>query len=299
MTPPAKLAIRHPDRSTAHQIAGVLTDLIEPAPDALTIFEDGTAWLIEAYFEAPPADPGQLVDNIANMLAIPVPEFGMENVPDENWVALSQAALPPVYAGRFTIYGSHDLERVGRGLNTILIDAGEAFGTAHHATTYGCLLEIDRLTRRRVVRNVLDLGTGTGVLAIALQRALPSARLIATDIDARSVEVAAANARANAMIGPMDQRLQFACAAGLAAPAIRERAPFDLVVANILAGPLIKLAADISRNVETGGSTILSGILVRQAPEVIATYCAHGFALTGHRRYEEWSTLTLVKRDGA
>ena len=150
-----------------------LQDLIEPPPEALTVFENGPGkWRVEAYFEDD-AGGRDLAGELASLVAGPLPTF-FRVIPDLNWVAISQAALPPVRAGRFTIHGSHDRNRVARGPNTILIDAGEAFGTAHHATTFGCLLAIDRLSRSRSFRSVLDLGCGSGVLAIAVAKSIPA-----------------------------------------------------------------------------------------------------------------------------
>jgi ribosomal protein L11 methyltransferase len=213
-------------------------------------------------------------------------------VPDLNWVAISQAALPPVHAGRFTVHGSHDKGRIPRGPNTILIDAGEAFGTAHHATTLGCLLAIDRLARSRPFANVLDLGCGSGVLAIAAARSMPAARLIATDMDLQSVTVAAENIRINGTA----RQISVICANGIAHPDVRRRAPFDLLIANILAGPLVKLAPDLARSVTPGATLVLSGILIPQAHEVIASYLAQGFRLDRHDRIAGWSTLTFSRR---
>ncbi|MCB1505586.1 MAG: 50S ribosomal protein L11 methyltransferase [Hyphomicrobiaceae bacterium] len=284
------------DRDAAHTLAGALQNLIDPPPAALTLFEEpGDGWRIDAYFDAPPA-PDDLRAELAALLAMPpeaVGRIALEDVPDLNWVALSQAALPPVAAGRYTVHGSHDRHRVPQGPGAILIEAGEAFGTAHHATTYGCLLAIDQLTRRRTFRNVLDLGCGSGVLAIAVHRALPHARITATDLDAPSVAVAKENARVNRCAGA----IAFHVASGLAHPALRT-ARLDLVVANILAGPLIALALDISRAVKPGGQLILSGLLVHQAPAVMAAYRAAGFDLELHARIHEWSTLTLRRRSG-
>ncbi|MGI9404271.1 MAG: 50S ribosomal protein L11 methyltransferase, partial [Hyphomicrobium sp.] len=222
----------------------------------------------------------------------PVPPLDVSPVPDLNWVAMSQAALPPVTAGRFTVHGSHDSSRVPRGPNAILIEAGEAFGTAHHATTLGCLLAIDRLTRATSFRRVLDLGCGSGVLAIAASRALPKAQIFATDFDAQSVAVAAQNMRANGV----DQRVALARAHGLDHHALRHAAPFDLVIANILAGPLCTLASDVDKVTRRGGVLVLSGILNSEAAGVTAAYRAHGFSLKEHRRMDGWSTLTFFKR---
>lgn len=289
-----KITIHQASRDRARSIAGALQDLLEPAPDALTLFEDNAAgadgWRIEAYYDSPP-DPVQLAHDLAAILAIPAPPIAIEDVPSLNWVALSQAALPPVRAGRFTIHGSHDTRRVAQGPGAILVDAGEAFGTAHHATTFGCLLAIDRLTRRRAFRSVMDLGCGSGVLAIAARRALANARIIASDIDVPSVDVARENARLNRV----GRSVPIIVAAGLDHPRLRSRR-FDLLIANILADPLIALSRDIARAVVGGGSVVLSGLLIHQAPAVIAAYRAAGFALQSHTRIHEWSTLVLVRR---
>lgn len=294
-----RLSIETRERELAHQIAGVLGEVIEPAPDAFSVFEKGDGWLVEALFEDQPPDAQMLSRQIGDMLAVAPPECRLDEVPDRNWVAISQAALPPVYAGRFTIYGRHDRGRIARGPWTIMIDAGEAFGTAHHATTYGCLLAIDHLTRRRNFKRVLDLGTGSGVLAIALHRALPGARITATDLDERSVEVAHENALINcaASVGGGGRAgLSFLAASGFVHPDVRRAGPFDLIVANILAGPLMRLAGDQSKALIRGGALVLSGILNDQAAAVIAQYGAHGFSLSHHARIEGWSTLVMSKR---
>lgn len=288
----AKVVIDDTDRERARRIAGALQDLIEPAPAALTLFEHGQLWRIEAYYDDPQPDTQWLAATTAEMTGDAPPAVRVEEVPDLNWVALSQAALPPVAAGRFTIHGSHDKARVPQGPNAILIDAGEAFGTAHHATTYGCLAAIDRLTRRGIFRNVLDLGCGSGVLAIAVARALPHARIIASDLDPQSVVVARANFAANGA----GNRIAGVVAAGLGHPELRRRARYDLLIANILAGPLVMLAKDISRAVKPGGAVVLSGLLVPQAPEVIAAYRAADFVLVEHTRLAGWATLVLRRR---
>jgi ribosomal protein L11 methyltransferase len=295
-----KLVVSIADRTIAHHVAGVLSDLYVPAPEAVTIFEEtgsggAAGWLVEAYYAAEAADPAAAAMSLAEILQIPAPTCRLVAVPDENWVAKSQAALPPVIAGRFTVHGSHDRDHIGRGWYAIEINAGEAFGTAHHATTFGCLLAIDRLMRQRRFRSMLDLGTGSGVLALAAQRAQPDLRIIATDLDARSIEVASDNAAVNALSGRLDRRLRFVVADGFNSAALRQRGPFDLVVANILAGPLMRLAAQIGRHARPGGVLVLSGILVWQAPEVIARYGAHGFALRRQQRYAGWSTLEFTK----
>lgn len=284
-----KISIVMSDRRAANAVAGAMQDLIEPPPQALTLFEDpGRGWTIEAYFEETP-DAGALGRALSELTGLAVPDVAVAAVPALNWVALSQAALPPVHAGRFTVHGTHDRGRVPHGPNTILIDAGEAFGTAHHATTFGCLAAIDRLTRRRPFTRVLDLGCGSGVLAIAVARAAPKAAIVATDLDPRSVEVAKQNVRQNGT----GERIRLHVAQGLDHPAVRAAAPFDLLIANILAEPLIGLAPFIARGVAAGGSLVLSGILIPQAPAVIAAYRDHGFHLVRHDRLAGWSTLEM------
>jgi len=300
------VSIKVADRDTAHALAGALQNLIEPAPDALSLFEirdPGSSspsgplggfpsgWQIDAYFDAPPSADTLSVD-LASIVGCAPPHIDVAQVPDENWVAISQDALPPVRAGGFTIHGSHDRHRVGLSPHAIEIDAGEAFGTAHHATTYGCLEAIGELTRKFRFYNVLDLGCGSGVLAIAVRRRQPGARILATDIDAHSCHVA----RANLRINRLTRRIAIATATGLAHPEILQRAPFDLIIANILAAPLIELAPDIARYMRSGGTLVLSGLLVTQSRQIIATYRAAGFQVVSHRRIAEWSTLTLNRR---
>jgi ribosomal protein L11 methyltransferase len=280
------------DKDEAHTLAAALQDAIDPAPDALTLFEHGTSWKIDAYYTDTP-DGAALAAELATLTGLTVAPFDVTDVPDNNWVAMSQAALPPVHAGRFVIHGSHDNDRVSRGPNAILIDAGEAFGTAHHATTSGCLAAIDRVTRTRRYTNVLDLGCGSGVLAIAVARVLPKALILASDLDVPSVAVAAENMRLNGVA----HRIHVFPAAGLDHPFIRHAGLFDLFIANILAGPLIMLAKQIAKAVSPGGTLLLSGLLIPQAPQVIAAYRAVGFHLIRHDRVYGWSTLEL-KREG-
>ncbi len=348
---PAKLVLDLDDRDLARSVAGALQDLIEPPPQALTVFEaPPSGWRIEAYYDTTTGDAApdgaHLGAAIGNIIGRAIPSFRLEDVPDLNWVTISQKALPPVGAGRFTVHGSHDRNRVPRGPNAILIDAGEAFGTAHHATTHGCLTAIDRLTRleqqrprapakpgsghsgagragkarRRVTAQpcrtptgagsagkargrgagagsagkmqVLDLGCGSGVLAIAVARALPYARpIIATDLDPQSVVVARDNMRINGV----GSRVRAYVAAGLDHPALRGKR-FDLLIANILAEPLIRLAPELSRALAPRGRLVLSGLLVSQAREVAAAYRACGLCLVAHTRLAGWSTLVLRHR---
>jgi ribosomal protein L11 methyltransferase len=295
---PQKLITEVETRGQAMQIASALQDLLEPPPDALTVFEgkaggDGqNGWRIEAYF-SDRREPRDLEAELANLLGTPSPAFHVDEIPDLNWVALSQASLPPVQAHKYTVHGGHDRSRVPQGPHSILIEAGEAFGTAHHATTYGCLMGIARLSEhRRPFKRILDLGCGSGILAIAAARSWPKAAIHGVDIDEQSVVVA----RENAVVNRVGSRIAFVCGPGVSSPPIRRAAPFDFIIANILAGPLITLSPDIRRAAAPGAVLMLSGILNREAERVIAAYRAQGFTLLHHRRYEGWSTLMLAKR---
>jgi ribosomal protein L11 methyltransferase len=190
------------------------------------------------------------------------------------------------------VHGGHDRDRVPQGPNSILIEAGEAFGTAHHATTYGCLIALDRLSQTHTFKRILDLGCGSGILAIAAARSWQRSNVLGVDIDLQSVVVA----RENASVNRVGSRIDFIHGPGLSSPDVRRAAPFDLIVANILAGPLITLAPDIRRAAQPGCIVILSGLLTREAPRVLAAYRSQGFALISHRTYDGWSALTLVKR---
>jgi ribosomal protein L11 methyltransferase len=259
--------------------------MFEPAP-ILVADEDGDGWRLSLYTEGPPAP-----DLLAALGAlVPGVEPIIEALPEADWVVESQAGLVPVDAGRFHIHtGDHEgLARPGQ--IAIRIDASLAFGTGQHATTRGCLLAIDRLRKLGRLGLVLDLGTGSGVLAIAAARADRLARLVATDVDRAAIQVARANAQRNRARG-----IRFAVAAGHQAVAVRARAPYDLVVANILAGPLVALAEGNGWMVRPGGRVVLAGLLESQRRAVLAAYRDRGF------RVErviggEWPILVLVRR---
>jgi ribosomal protein L11 methyltransferase len=283
-----KIVIHTPDFDTARTVSGYLGEALFPEPLAVTMFEDGpTAHKVEAYFDIAP-DLTILATSLADLGVSGISAPTVEVVPDANWVTISQDALPPVSAGRFVIHGSHDAKKIGRIRGAILIDAGEAFGTAHHATTLGCLLAIDRLARRHTFARVLDLGCGTGVLAIAAAQVMPHATVLASDIDPIATGVAAENARANGMV----RRIAFVTATGLDHPKLR--GDYNLIIANILARPLIALAPRLRRAIAPHGRVVLSGLLVTQAAEVTAHYRAAGFILDRRQDLTGWSILTLA-----
>lgn len=213
-----------------------------------------------------------------------------EVLPDVDWVAKSLEGLQPVRAGRFLVHGSHDRHRRRPGDLAIEIEAGLAFGTGHHGTTSGCLEMIETVVRRERPTNALDLGTGSAVLAIALAK-LAHIPVLATDIDPIATRVAAENARLN----QVERYIETRTAPGFHDPAFARRAPFDLIVANILARPLMRMAPDMARSVAPGGSLILSGILERQRNAVLAAYTGQKFRHVRTFWRGEWVTLHLKR----
>lgn len=288
-----RLRVAAADPGAARLLMERLADPDEEGTEALATssFQDEAAggWQVDAYYAEEPS-PATVLSRIGGLLASGA-ALTIEDVPDENWVAVSQAALPPIQAGRFLVHGSHDRARVGRRRFGIEIDAGEAFGTAHHATTQGCLEAIDRLARRQRFGRILDLGCGSGVLAIAAARVWPAARIVASDIDPVSIDVATTNARLNGVLS----RMRLMSGAGLAHGTLSGGRVFDLVVANILAGPLITLAPCIAQATRRGGVVVLSGLLGEQMREVAGVYAMAGFRLAERRLRYNWATLMMVK----
>ena len=274
----------------AAEALGEAMERLTPEPTGVGVFEieDGSGlWEVGVYFtEAPDAVALALLAAVHG-----AKPFAMSELPEIDWVARVKRELPPVAAGRFFVYGSHDADEVPEGAVSLLIEAATAFGTGHHGTTLGCLLALDRLdTQGFTGLNVADIGCGTAVLAMAAARIWPNV-VLASDIDQVAVEVAAANVLCNDLAG----RVVCVEAAGFNHPALKAKAPFDLVFANILKAPLIDLAPDMGRNVAVGGYAILSGLLNEQADEVIASYGKNGFIVAFHEKINEWSALTLQK----
>jgi ribosomal protein L11 methyltransferase len=241
-------------------------------------------WRLDAY----PATKVEATAIRALLAGFPGLSVVSQQLADADWVALSLSGLPPVRAGRFFVYGAHDAGRVPAGAIAIRIEAGAAFGTGHHGTTVGCLTTFDALLKGRRFRRVLDVGTGTGVLAIAAARA-GALRVVGTDIDPVSVRIAALNARLNRA------HCRFCAARGLNDPLVRRAAPYDLAFANILARPLIDLAGDIASALRPGGVVILSGLLRTQAGAVRAAYGMRGFRFVRRLDIDAWTTLVMAR----
>ena len=247
-------------------------------------------WLIHAYFDHHPSG-----DELATLAALGSGEPQLEQLGEADWVTMSQAGLQPIRAGRFYVH-TPMYRGVAPGTIAFEIDASLAFGTGQHATTAGCLAALDRLENNgKRFANIADVGTGTGLLAFAALALWPDARCIATDIDPVAVEVARDNAAINRIkLGMQAGELLLAQANGLASPMLVARAPFDLLIANILAGPLVELARDFGDALATGGTIVLAGLLDTQADGVIAAYEAHGMKLTD-RGFGEWPVLVCER----
>lgn len=288
--PQTKLTFPVPDLLAARAAETALIDNVLCEPLAVSAFETkAPAFVVEAYYEFPPD-----LDQISQVLApvgIARGALALVEVPDENWVAISQAALPPIWAGRFVVHGAHDRNRVGMMRAAIEIEAGEAFGTGHNGTTSGCLAALDALAHRRQYTRVLDLGCGTALLALAASRVFPHATILASDNDPIATTVARENVRLNRA----RNRVRVLTGAGFAHPELRCARPFDLILANILPNTLIMLAPAIKAHLAPGGTAVLSGILNFQVGEVRAAYAAHGFRLDSERKREGWSILTLTR----
>lgn len=279
------------------KVAGALSDLLEeldPAPVAQSFFREDAAggWRLDAYYHTAPVVTQVMAVARTMLPALADTDMTVMPVPDENWVAVSQAALPPVAAGPFLVHGSHDRAAAYGKRLAIEVEAGEAFGTAHHASTRGCLLVLDRLARRWSFRRVLDLGCGSGVLAVAAAKRFPTASVIATDIDAIAIDVARANARINGVAA----RVQCATATGVDHALLRRHRRFDLIFANILAEPLIALAPRLGGLIEPGGFIILSGLLNSEQRAVRAAYLATGLTADSAISLNGWAILTLRRR---
>jgi ribosomal protein L11 methyltransferase len=279
------------DEPTARRVVDLLTETLDEGQAAVAAYErsDGR-WSIVAHFAEIPdqASIRELVrlaagDGIAQAVTF-------DAVEAKDWVKASLENLVPVHAGRFIVHGHHDQARVPPNRLGIEIEAALAFGTGHHGTTRGCLLLLGQVLRAYQPRRVLDLGTGTGVLAIAAAKALRQ-RVLASDIDPVSVQVARDNARLNG-VGNLVDAIR---ASGFSAPRFSARGPFDLVLANILANPLRQMATPLAAHLLPSALVLLSGLLPHQARSVIASYRGRGLVFRRQLVIDGWSSLLMQR----
>lgn len=284
------------NKETAQSLATYLEDALFEEAIPVALFEiDGTdTWTVDIYFESDA--PDSLHTRMQDLLksapedARTVP-YELIVLPETDWIAKGLESLKPIRAGRFYIHGSHDRDTLPDDAIGIEIDAGQAFGTGHHGTTAGCLTVLDTLITKNAYTRPLDLGTGTGILAIGLAKVL-QASILATDIDPVSVDVAADNSKLN---GTCEQTICIT-ADGFDHPCFAEHGPFDLVVANILAGPLIALAPELVAVLAPTADVVLSGLLPEQAENVRTAYEAAGLTCTDQQEHNGWIVLTLTNK---
>jgi ribosomal protein L11 methyltransferase len=306
-------------RAEAEALTGDIAQLAEldSPPVLMTSEAEGEAWRMDAYFEA---EPGAA--DIALLRALVPSAEGArpiaEKLGDEDWVTLSQAGLEPIRAGRFFVHTPAHRDQVpardeqaalppeglpsaggaSHRLIAFEIDAGRAFGTGQHETTTGCLIALDRLKATGAhVANLADIGTGTGLLAFAAMALWPAAKAAASDVDPVAIEVAIENAAVNHVrLGRARGQLELIVAAGMDHPRLKARAPYDLVIANILAGPLVELAPALAGALAPGGRLILAGLLAGQADRVAAAYRRQGMMAGFRIDRGDWPTLVMRKR---
>lgn len=274
--------------------AAAVEAALQPQCIAVSRFVDEARgrWRIEGIAGAEP-DARALAAGLAQAFAGggPAPTATVERLAYRDWVGETLAGFPPLTVGRFHIRGAHVTSPPPAGAVVLRLDAGRAFGSGEHASTKGCLLALDRLGRARRFRRPLDLGCGSGILALAMTKAW-RVPVVAADIDADAVRVAEANARLNGVAG----RVRFGCGPGYRVPAIAAGAPYDLIVANILARPLARLAGDLARHLVPDGVAVLAGLLASDANRVIAAHRPFGLRLGHMLVLDGWATLVLTGR---
>ena len=281
--------------TTTEKTAGAILDLMSDAFEeegyaiaTMEVDEKRDIWEASLYIDFD--EEAEMTERFAALVGDAYPELAInrEVIPDVDWIARSLEGLQPVHAGRFVVHGSHDRGKARAGEIAIEIDAGQAFGTGHHGTTAGCLEIIEKVMRARQPRKVLDLGTGSGVLAIAARKLAP-ARVLATDIDPVATRVARENVRLNGIASG----ITLETATGFHSTAFRRHGPFDLIIANILARPLMRMAPQVAQHLAPGGQVVLSGILANQRWKVIAAYNGAGLRHVRTIWRNGWVTIHL------
>ena len=275
-------------RAEAEKLPDILSEM-DPSPASAVSVEEASkvSWSLDAFCvdEDRAKEAAAIIER-----EVPSARAAVQKLDDKDWVAVSLAGLPAVHAGPFVVAGWHELAHLEGGKIPVWIEAGPAFGTGHHGTTKGCLEALALELKRRRPARVLDVGTGSGVLALAAVKYGVSF-VLGTDMDKESIRIAKENAKNN----EAGRALNLMHARGTGHRAIRAHAPYDLVLANILAKPLVGLAPELSKMVAKGGRVILSGLLTHQEPQVRAAYAGQGLTLVRRRRLNGWSTLTYAR----
>jgi ribosomal protein L11 methyltransferase len=283
----------------SERLADIAAAALETCAVAVSIFElePGVLWRVEAIAQSAPDRVALAGAGALAALALDIGaddlfrDLVVERLAPRDWVGENQASFPPLRIGRFFIHGSHVAGVPSAGAIALRIDAATAFGTGEHATTRGCLLALGALAKRRRFRRPLDMGTGTGILAMAAAR-LWGCCVVACDLDAGAVAVTRTNSSANRLA----RRIRIHRANGYRHPAVRRGRPFDLILANILARPLQRMAGDLAAHLAPGGIAVLSGLLPRQAQYVLAAHRARGLSLVRRIAVDGWTTLVLELR---
>jgi len=283
-------------RAEGEALATIDPDLgIDPPPTLMTSEPDLSRpdeWQLDVYLGAEP--DAAVIERIRAL----VPSVGaarptIEKVEDEDWVTVSQGFLEPIRAGRFYVHTAAHADQIPADAVAFRIEASRAFGTGHHETTAGCLTALDRLAREgKSFCRIADIGTGTGLLAFGARTLWPDAAILASDIDPIAIDVTAENMAVNDI---PEQAIALVTADGMDDPRIQAAAPFDLVIANILAGPLIALASDLVATLHQNGTIVLAGLLASQADDVLAAYTSKGMRSSARIDSGDWSILTLVQ----
>lgn len=283
---------------TSAEAALPLSDALEPFVEAISVFEqeEDKIWILKGVSTEEPVR-SEIVGalSIAATLGghdLPKVEIGL--LPDTDWLRLNRESFPAMQFGRFLVHGSHLRGKTPVGTLNIEVDAAQAFGSGSHGTTEGCLRAIDRLSRRMTPAKVLDMGCGSGILSMAAAKIWPAARIMAVDIDPVSVETTLENAVANGV----GKRVAARAGNGYAVLEDRPGGTYDLILSNILARPLCKMAPSLERALKPGGTAVLSGLLYHQTAAVLSAHRQQGLVLAGKWRFGDWMTLMLKKKTG-
>ncbi len=282
-----KISLTIPDRAL-----DLFQRALEPVVDALSTQEHSGHWLVRGYVINKPSHStvSSILEKAASMAGIQAPLATIETLGNRNWVQESVRNLPPVHVGRFVVRGSHSNSNKNPTLIELEVDAGAAFGTGHHATTKGCLRALSELPRARAPVRALDVGCGAGTLAMGIAR-LWKVKTIASDIDPIAIHVARANVSRN----HLHTLVQCIASNGTASPMIRRGGPFDLIVANILLRPLVRLAPAVAQNLSPGATVVLSGVLDEQAAGIVAIYREQGLHLKSRFSIDGWTTVIMTR----